>query len=1184
MFLYFLVGCNAEKATQDTFIEEPIIEEEDTGEEPPVVSNDCDPPLALMPQDSVVAPYAPILFFGSGGSGAYRYQLEGEPDSASISVVDGLFSAGSESGEYRVTVTDLECEGQAQANVSVTQGLSVLPASASVRPHTQITMDILGSSGDVTCSMVSNESGGAVDECIYMSGDSEGVDVLRIEDNLTEEAVSIAYIVKNDIELDLWGTRYVLPPGESIELTALNGSGFFDVSGYDETVIQFEDTKLKAMVPGETQAIIQDRYTGMSQDVVVEVSPLRSALGESIVVKSNHDVNVYTVLSDKDLNGDGLNDVVLGFPEHHYADQESGFVAIHLGTETGIENTALQVLSENYAYDLQDHDLFGHSIVTEDFDQDGFVDMAVGARFADRVYLYYNTGNSQAPYADSPDLFLSAGLQEGSGDQFGYSMTHCDVNGDGWNDIIAGAPAHTAELIVASGLVSYPSSGAIRVYLGGESGFDATSYLERVGREQDENGDWQVTKDLEIGTLLAGGDFNGDGYCDILTNTNTESTLIENHKNYVQIYLGNEDGLSEFPNAVISHFKPDTGKEWIAGIQVGDLDDDGEEELFLTWRTSNNSQDLEHQVSIAMFKNMGLETESTRFMDWSENQWSLFSNEVYDIGHHMDLSDVDGDGQRDFTFSSWVSSRPTIFAISGSDILGDTYPGYCTSCFFSWEDSDKEAYIWTYRFEDQGRVSGLAVTEDQDGDGYRDVILVRDQDSTTGVEKEHPYYVGSSQFHTALAYEGVAAGFLQGLSSGFLDVNGDGKEELLIAAPGQQETGSNWGEVLSFTQEDGVYSDGFDLLPIEASDLGMNQNIIKKQINLALHMSTESDFDGDGYRDLAFVSSISWGGSLAIYRSDQDGLEPSPYCVVSIPRFSRLSYLYQGELLGGWDLNQDGFDDYVLGSRFFNNEHGGIYVLYGNNTQECTFDLSFQGWSHGGRLGAELSMGYIDHDICPDLILSEPNLTTDKTATGAIHILWGEGESCRPQRSFSSFYYPLELNNIGRSIASGIDLNEDGYDDIVYTQGRDGEEKTFILDGMALSQAPTTEFVGETPEGPFYPEPWYFYDWLSDYLMGDILHQGDARLELTEDAAGTKWLALGKHAEDKVEMYRFREETNAFETIPYLSIGADSNITSWKGEFGRRIQFHNGTVLIGAPKSDLLGPNIGGVQLFSLME
>ena len=167
----------------------------------------------------------------------------------------------------------------------------------------------------------------------------------------------------------------------------------------------------------------------------------------------------------------------------------------------------------------------------------------------------------------------------------------------------------------------------------------------------------------------------------------------------MDVFVGTISSIwSRSRTKIVFHFKPDSGKEWIAGLQAGELDDDGEDELFLTWRTTNNSQDLEHRLSMAMFQNMNLDDQTSILIDWNENQWSVSSNQVYDIGHHMNLSDVDGDGQRDFTFSSWASNRPSLFVISGRYILSGAYPGYCTSCFSSWEDIDKEAYIWTYRF------------------------------------------------------------------------------------------------------------------------------------------------------------------------------------------------------------------------------------------------------------------------------------------------------------------------------------------------------------------------------------------------------------------------------------------------------------------------------------------------------
>ena len=1208
IFLYLYIGCTTEKNTDTSVVipeptEEPIIEDtadtsepEDTAEPE---STECAPPLVITPQDSFVAPFTPMIFFTEGGSGSYTYELEGNSESASISS-SGEFQSGAEGGEYTVIVRDRECDGEAQTTISVSDGLSVLPASAKLLPQTQISMDILGSSGDHTCTMVSSVSGGTVEDCVYHAGTTEGIDVLRIEDNQTEQAVSVAYIVQDNIQMDLWGSRYLIPINESIQLHAQNGSGHFDVSSYDEEILQIEGTQIQAIEKGKTQATVQDRYTGMTQDISIEVFPLHAYVDDSIFVSSDADTQKYTVIADKDINGDGIFDAVLAFPEHHYSNENSGFVSIHLGNSNGIDENATQVISENYIYDLQENDLFGHSVVAEDFDQDGFLDLAVGSRFADRVYVYYNTGDPLTPFSDHPELTISDGLQDGSGDQFGYSLVSCDVNGDGWLDLIGGAPAHTAEKIVASGLVEYEKSGAIRAYLGSETGFDSTFYIERVGEEQDENGDWLFTENLKIGSLLEGGDLNGDGYCDIITNTYTDSVQHEDHKNYVQVYLGTEDGLSEFPNGIISHWKPNTGKDYIAGVYSGDLNSDGQDELFLTWRTSNNSHDLEHQISLAMFQDIDINSASTSYIDWDQKQWSLFSNEVYDIGHHIQLSDVDGDAQNDLVFSSRVSYRPTIFVISGHDIQNDTYPGYCTTCYGNWTPENREEYIWSYKFDLSGRISGLSMHSDIDGDSLLDAVMIRDDDNSTGGKKEHPYIISSLETKTPLDYEGISAGYHQGISSGFLDIDGDGYEELIVSSPGQQESNLNLGEIISFDEdEDGYISEHDSILQLDTTSLErIGRYPIRSIRNNALRMSTKSDFDGDGYQELAFVSSLNTKGLLTIYRTTENGLEEAPYCISDIQRYSISWDRYQGRLIGGWDLNQDGLEDYVLGSRFFNGEHGGIHILYGNDnisgneeeseeetTPICDFDISFQGWRYGGGLGSDFSLGYIDGDDCPDLVVSEPYLDTDKDNSGAIHILWGTGENCRSQSEFSSFYHPLELITAGGSLSTGVDLNEDGHDDVVYTQGREGIQKTFILDGAALSLAPTTELTNNrTPEGPLYPDPWHFYDIISDYIMNDIIHQGDARIELFEDSNGTKWLAFGKYSEDMVEMYRYDNTNNSFEDIPHIVIRSDSNNTNWKGDFGVYIQPRHDSVVISAPRSNLYGPNIGAFQIFSIIE
>ena len=89
-------------------------------------------------------------------------------------------------------------------------------------------------------------------------------------------------------------------------------------------------------------------------------------------------------------------------------------------------------------------DEFGHAVSTAgDVNGDGYNDLAVGAWGNDegglsnrgKVYVYHG---SPAGPGDTPAWFRSG---DAAGDQFGYSVsTAGDVNGDGYDDLVVGAP------------------------------------------------------------------------------------------------------------------------------------------------------------------------------------------------------------------------------------------------------------------------------------------------------------------------------------------------------------------------------------------------------------------------------------------------------------------------------------------------------------------------------------------------------------------------------------------------------------------------------------------------------------------------------------------------------------------------------------------------------------------------
>ncbi len=90
---------------------------------------------------------------------------------------------------------------------------------------------------------------------------------------------------------------------------------------------------------------------------------------------------------------------------------------------------------------------FGRSVDSGDFDNDGFVDLAIGMPGED--------GGSVIVIYGSVDLLTSEGNQrfrQGDGlpddseneDLFGFKVVAGDFNGDGFDDLAVGAPARTA--------------------------------------------------------------------------------------------------------------------------------------------------------------------------------------------------------------------------------------------------------------------------------------------------------------------------------------------------------------------------------------------------------------------------------------------------------------------------------------------------------------------------------------------------------------------------------------------------------------------------------------------------------------------------------------------------------------------------------------------------------------------
>lgn len=334
------------------------------------------------------------------------------------------------------------------------------------------------------------------------------------------------------------GESYVVfgkqtPFSASFELSSLDGSNGFRLSGLASNDLSGRSVSDAGDVNGDgvDDIIIgawgADGFTGESYVVFGQETPFSASLDlgslngtNGFVVRGNGpgDQSGFSVSGAGDVNGDGVDDIILGSP---FFDDRAGKSYVVFGKQTPFApslNVSELNGSNGFALSgVNDGDASGFSVSSAgDVNGDEIDDLIVGARGANnRAGESYVVFGSESPFNASLDLgalngtdgFKLTGVDDN--DVSGGSVSEAgDLNGDGIGDLLIGAS------IASPWGVNL--AGETYVVFGKETPFDASLDLGSLNGADGFVITGISEGDLSGTSVSAAGDINGDGVDDLI--------------------------------------------------------------------------------------------------------------------------------------------------------------------------------------------------------------------------------------------------------------------------------------------------------------------------------------------------------------------------------------------------------------------------------------------------------------------------------------------------------------------------------------------------------------------------------------------------------------------------------------------------------------------------------------------
>jgi len=164
------------------------------------------------------------------------------------------------------------------------------------------------------------------------------------------------------------------------------------------------------------------------------------------------------------------------------------------------------------------------------------------------------------------------------------------------------------------------------------------------------------------------------------------------------------------------------------------------------------------------------------------------------------------------------------------------------------------------------------------------------------------------------------------------------------------------------------------------------------------------------------------------------------------------------------DVDGDGYDDILIGALRYNNKRGRVYLFYGGPDMGTTADLIFEGQNDGDMFGDGIVCGDIDNDGYDDIVIGAGGYSEKR---GRAYLYWGSDRNSMNASPDKIFAGEQEKGSLfGGGYHTVYDIDNDGYDDIVLgaPESHGGTGRAYLYYGNTKELMDTSHdlvFIGE---------------------------------------------------------------------------------------------------------------------------